>query len=1108
MQNAIVATYVSLDSATPVNVVKSVDNPADSSFVNAGTYTVNGAITDENYVAINPSYTVTIHPLVVDETNSTVTWWYADADNDLVEITDKDFAIDYKGAQYVLYVKYSVQNGDNGAGVTDGFRTESAVAASAILNAGDYVVTPDHEADNYDLSSLSHKFTVKPLVREVTWDQENVEFTYNAKLQTVTANCSGVGAEASESIIDIADNEFRNANVGESKYTAVVSVKGEYASNYVLKDADKDGNVTREWSIAPIVIDVTWNVDNLVYNDGYVLNDWSASVSNQQTDEQGVEDNVTMTYVIRDANGTEAKEGFTLAGNYTVEIASVSDTNYSIKGVQPKAVTVKRATPNVTNVTYVEYAESAVKSYPVDVPAAGENVTYLNNVKGLRNDRLVFESTSPVSGNPVNGALTFDEGADLSNLGRRSFNLTFTPEDTNNFETVDLSIFITVLEDTVSRVGFNANRRQLNYSVGLELDPSPIVIYFEYASYYEETVEGVTTPYGYRSGAIDKSNPANNVRFYLTSEDADVRISNTYTFKESDVGSRDLVVYVRDGDSEYSGTISVEIVKSLPTKLTVENKAELEAGEYFVGNTFDKTKAVFFVKYDEAEADGIIDAASITMENGELTAPADQHTVTFIYKVGSREVKDTVTITVKPKIVVSVRFVDATYRWTESGVELVITTADGEALPEGIEYKFYNVSDGSPAYLTMGEGEVEKVFDLEARFTVDTSRYAPIDPVTATITLRVIVADVDDNELRGPWARDAEPLSTTTKAYSGTAFAPEDYALRNIKIVDNSEGSDAVYTTTVDYFINNKPANSVEILEAGTYTIKAVINVASNDGTTFKLDRVYTIVITKAQNVITNLSVANWISGEQASEPVCIRSFGTPEYLYEGVNGTDYHSSIKPTEPGNYKVIATIFGTDSYTETEATANFTIMQPQIVAEGSNGQPLTGDDGKNVVSLTGSDGKGVTPGYELKIELIDDESALQDIKAKDSQFKKQIVMNGYDLKVVDANGQEVQDPGKYTVKILLSAEQRNAKDLKLYSVDEYGQATELKISAVDKDGYISAEISNFNNKFVLSAKDVEAARKTGWTLGLAIGGAVVLILVIVLIVVIIKKKREND
>ena len=129
-----------------------------------------------------------------------------------------------------------------------------------------------------------------------------------------------------------------------------------------------------------------------------------------------------------------------------------------------------------------------------------------------------------------------------------------------------------------------------------------------------------------------------------------------------------------------------------------------------------------------------------------------------------------------------------------------------------------------------------------------------------------------------------------------------------------------------------------------------------------------------------------------------------------------------------------------------------------------------------------------------------------------IRNQVVVTGYDIKILDADKQVVKEPGSYTIRLLLTEEQRdskNFKNLKVYLVDEYGVTIhEVKNAKVDDEGYIVFTTNDFNGNFIVSAQDSAALAQMYWIIGLSVGGVIALAAIIILIIVVIKKKKEND
>lgn len=111
-----------------------------------------------------------------------------------------------------------------------------------------------------------------------------------------------------------------------------------------------------------------------------------------------------------------------------------------------------------------------------------------------------------------------------------------------------------------------------------------------------------------------------------------------------------------------------------------------------------------------------------------------------------------------------------------------------------------------------------------------------------------------------------------------------------------------------------------------TVTLKDIVNYEW-DGT---FDGNIAWNIQKAQAEITNLTILDWAYGSDSVSPSASTNFGTINYTYEGVDGTNYPASLSvPTRAGKYKVIAKVSGSDNWNEAiEKTQIFEISKKQI------------------------------------------------------------------------------------------------------------------------------------------------------------------------------------
>ena len=102
-----------------------------------------------------------------------------------------------------------------------------------------------------------------------------------------------------------------------------------------------------------------------------------------------------------------------------------------------------------------------------------------------------------------------------------------------------------------------------------------------------------------------------------------------------------------------------------------------------------------------------------------------------------------------------------------------------------------------------------------------------------------------------------------------------------------------------------------------------------------------------AYNMITNLSISNWVIGETAKTPNGYVKFGEITYKYVGLN-SNYNSNVAPTKAGSYKLIASVLETDNYNGCLDECTFEIVKKDFVLENETPQKVTeGEKGGFVV-----------------------------------------------------------------------------------------------------------------------------------------------------------------
>ena len=82
--------------------------------------------------------------------------------------------------------------------------------------------------------------------------------------------------------------------------------------------------------------------------------------------------------------------------------------------------------------------------------------------------------------------------------------------------------------------------------------------------------------------------------------------------------------------------------------------------------------------------------------------------------------------------------------------------------------------------------------------------------------------------------------------------------------------------------------------------------------------------ITKADNEITSLTIADWFYGKEANKPVAAAKFGTPSFTYSTAEDGEYTAAV-PTVAGKYFVKAAVEGTNDYSGAEKVVSFEIKK---------------------------------------------------------------------------------------------------------------------------------------------------------------------------------------
>ena len=149
---------------------------------------------------------------------------------------------------------------------------------------------------------------------------------------------------------------------------------------------------------------------------------------------------------------------------------------------------------------------------------------------------------------------------------------------------------------------------------------------------------------------------------------------------------------------------------------------------------------------------------------------------------------------------------------------------------------------------------------------------------------------------------------------------------------------------------------------AGSYTISykvVAIDEANYNGIE---QQSLTVVVAKATNEITSLSLEGWTYGETAKTPVATAKFGTPSFTY-GTSADGDFVDIVPANAGTYIVKASVAATDNYDAAEQTTTFVIAKAaaQVTAPTAKTDLTYNGEAQTLVNAGSAD--GATMAYKL-------------------------------------------------------------------------------------------------------------------------------------------------
>ncbi len=318
-------------------------------------------------------------------------------------------------------------------------------------------------------------------------------------------------------------------------------------------------------------------------------------------------------------------------------------------------------------------------------------------------------------------------------------------------------------------------------------------------------------------------------------------------------------------------------------KIEVTNLPELVTATYKVGeNTF--TSATNASTYNVVATFDTDDNHSISINQKEAKLVIEQKAVTLTPTAKTISIKDANSIS---------------WEFTADGF---VNSDDLNVLTVQPEPKYY--IDGAETPLSAGKTYVVK-------FTGATADNYKITVADSSLTI------------------NAETLIFEFSNFDGLVYNGSNQMFE-AKAYAQQGNNDKVQITdaTVKYTLKDNGTEFTGETNAGTYTVTVSI-----DSPTYgKLSQDVDFVIAKAENVVSNLTIADWTYGSTASTPsASALDNATITYTYapvvDGVVG-EYTDTV-PSYAGKYYVKATAAETTNYNEATATIEFTINKFEIV-----------------------------------------------------------------------------------------------------------------------------------------------------------------------------------
>lgn len=149
---------------------------------------------------------------------------------------------------------------------------------------------------------------------------------------------------------------------------------------------------------------------------------------------------------------------------------------------------------------------------------------------------------------------------------------------------------------------------------------------------------------------------------------------------------------------------------------------------------------------------------------------------------------------------------------------------------------------------------------------------------------------------------------------------------------------------------------------AGSYTISYKVVALDEANYNGIEQQSLTVVVAKATNEITSLSLEGWTYGETAKTPVATAKFGTPSFTY-GTSADGDFVDIVPANAGTYIVKASVAATDNYDAAEQTTTFVIAKAAAQVTAPTAKTGLTYNGEAQTLVNAGSATGATMAYKL-------------------------------------------------------------------------------------------------------------------------------------------------